>query len=434
MRAALFAVVQICLLMTAGHGAWAQSGVTFDFDDPPDTTHRLTDTLSYGADIELETRHERNFNLEKSVDDDETSLEPTMDLAFTYQPNDVVRAFVDFELSKIFVVDSPDGSDSRDTKLEVKEANVTLREIYDGLSLQLGRQQFQDELEWIYEDELDAARAYYRIGSVALEASASVQGDIDKDLFNDDDEDKFFNAFLVGHYTFTEDSGASAYFLMRDGREDDHEDLYFLGVQSIGELAPDFDYWINAAYVFGDRSSDNGSRDIRGFGADLIATRAFDLPWEPSLTLGFAFASGDDKPDNGTDANFRQTGLQANNAEFNGVTRFQYYGEVLDPELSNLAVFTLGAGVRPSEDSSIDLVYHYYRQHQAAGELRDSNLDTEPDGRHRELGHAVDLVFGFLEFESFSSELVVGAFFPGRAFESGADNAYFAGLEFQYEF
>ena len=31
-------------------------------------------------------------------------------------------------------------------------------------------------------------------------------------------------------------------------------------------------------------------------------------------------------------------------------------------------------------------------------------------------------------------ELVVGAFFPGRAFEADADNAYLVRFEIQYEF
>jgi hypothetical protein len=37
-------------------------------------------------------------------------------------------------------------------------------------------------------------------------------------------------------------------------------------------------------------------------------------------------------------------------------------GERLDPELSNLLIFTGGIGIRPTRRSSIDLVYHHYLQ------------------------------------------------------------------------
>ena len=80
-------------------------------------------------------------------------------------------------------------------------------------------------------------------------------------------------------------------------------------------------------------------------------------------------------------------------------------------------------------DADIDLVYHYYLQHHATDDIRDSNLDAEPDGRHRELGHGLDLVLGYHGIEDLSAKLVVGAFVPGRAFSSDADNAYFASFE-----
>ena len=47
-------------------------------------------------------------------------------------------------------------------------------------------------------------------------------------------------------------------------------------------------------------------------------------------------------------------GLQENEADFGGAASFKDYGEVLDPELSNLAIFTVGLGLRPSEKFSLD--------------------------------------------------------------------------------
>ena len=413
---------------------WAQERVSFDFDDPPETDKQITDTLSYGIEVELNGLHTDNLDLDDSRDDDQTLFEPILDIAFTYQPNDLFRAYADLEFSRVEVVNaSPDG-ESDETSLSLIEAYVTLREVFDGATVQVGRQQFQDELEWYFDQELDAARAYYRIGNVGFEASLSQQGLVDEDFLNGDDTDDVINAFLVGHYALAEESRASAYLLYRDGREQESEDLIFLGIQSYGELTDVLDYWINAAYVTGEANDDEGSRDVDGFGVDLVTTYAPDADWEPSLTLGFAFGSGDNNPDGSTDNSFRQTGLQENEAAFNGETNFQYYGETFDPELSNLGILTVGAGIKPSEESSIDLVYHYYWQHHASDDIRDSNLEVDPDGRHRELGHGIDLVFGYLEIEDLSAEFVVGTFIPGKAFDSDADNAIFLGFELQYEF
>ena len=107
---------------------------------------------------------------------------------------------------------------------------------------------------------------------------------------------------------------------------------------------------------------------------------------------------------------------------------------MFDPELSNLSILTLGAGLRPSESTSIDLVYHYYRQNSASDELRSSNLEADPNGQSKELGQELDHVIGAEEFGGLTAELVFGAFFPGNAFGSRADTAYFAGFEVQLAF
>lgn len=430
-KAGFVAAVLLCLL-TAGRAAVAQERVTFDFDDPPETDHRITDSLSYGLEAELEGIY--MDEQDRDGDNEQFILEPKLAAALTYQPNELLRLYLDLELARRIVTGSADTGESDKTSLGFKEAYVTLREVPSGMTLQVGRQLFQDPLEWFYDQEIDAVRGYYRFANLALEGSVSEQGFVDEDFLNNDDIDKVRNAFLVGHAALGEETDGSAYLLFRDGRDRNSEDLAFFGIQAAGEAAEDLSYWLNAAYVIGDLDDDDGSRDIRGYGLDLFGTYAPDLAWGPSLTLGFAFGSGDGDPDDGVDRNFRQTGLQSNNASFNGVTRFNYYGEAFGPELSNLAVFTLGAGLRPDEESSIDLVYHYYRQDEESDELRDSNLTAEPNGRSRDLGHEVDLVIGYLGLEDINAELIAGAFFPGQAFGNDADNAYFVSFEIQYEF
>lgn len=113
---------------------------------------------------------------------------------------------------------------------------------------------------------------------------------------------------------------------------------------------------------------------------------------------------------------------------------FRYYGEVLDPELSNLSIFTFGIGFRPSARSSVDLVLHRYKQKVAASKLRGSKLDADPSGLDSRIGDEVDLVIGYREQKNMRMELVLGYFFPGKAFDDDMDGAAFGGVEMRYSF
>lgn len=406
------------------------AAVKFDFDDPPDTRHHLTRHLTYGAQISLDFEYEKNFDLDEDEDDDLATLAPELEAAFSYDPNPWFRGFADFELTQDVDIEAPSDRDPPDPQFLVKQAFLTFREVFEGLSLTLGRQRFEDDREWLYDEELDAVRLFFRHSDFGLEASVSREELVDKDLLNDRPTEKINNYFLLGRYALGEESEVSPYLFFRDDRTSTDEDLIFLGLRSIGELTSNIDYWAEAAHVRGSKGSD----DIRGYGFDLGATYVFDAPLEPSVTLGAAFGTGDGDPDDGTDRDFRQTGLQDNNDRFNGVTSFRYYGEVLDPELSNLIVLTAGLGIRPTKRSSLDLVYHHYRQHRPSDEFRDVAVDADPDGRNRTVGNALDLIVGFREIENVDAEAVFGLFLPGAAFSSDADTAYFVGVELEISF
>jgi hypothetical protein len=106
----------------------------------------------------------------------------------------------------------------------------------------------------------------------------------------------------------------------------------------------------------------------------------------------------------------------------------------MDPELSNMSIWYGGVGIRPTKKSSIDLVYHDYRQVEASDDIRDSDLDTDPNGMDKDLGREVDLVIGYQEIKNLNTELIVAYFWPGDAFSDDADDALFAGLQMRYNF
>ena len=172
--------------------------------------------------------------------------------------------------------------------------------------------------------------------------------------------------------------------------------------------------------------------DRKGWGFDLGTT------WTPgaldpfALTLGYALGSGDTSPE-GTDQTFRQTGFQDNNGKFDGVTSFRYYGELMDPELANLAISTVGLGIRLALRTSLDLVYHQYRQDEPFPRLINAELDRRPDGIHRDLGWEIDLILGSRNWTSWDFEVVAAYFAPGDAFPD-AESATLGKLQARYRF
>lgn len=402
----------------------------FDFDAPPPTRIRLLPDLSFGAKVELEGELERDFDLDSDRDDDLRTLSPTLSLAFSYTPTEDLQAYLNIEPSQQFVDDDRNRKDN-ETRLQVKQAFLAYSGLFDGSTIKLGRQRFQDEREWLYDDELDGVRLFHTFSRFAVEFSVSTRND--QDLLQNQSVDDVTNYVIHGHYAPDKDTAIGLYAIAQNDREnkgDEEDDRTLFGVHASGEFRDQLEYWLELGYLRGELGSD----DIRAWAFDVGSTYVFDTHWEPSITLGYAIGSGDDDPGSGTDKNFRQTGFQDNSAKYNGLIRLKYYGEMVDPELSNLKVATVGLGLRPTRRTSLDLVYHNLRQHQASEEIRDWEIDEDPNGRSTDIGNEIDFIAGFRFKPHFKSSLILGRFYPGDAFPDDADDATYAELELEYLF
>ena len=160
--------------------------------------------------------------------------------------------------------------------------------------------------------------------------------------------------------------------------------------------------------------------DLKSWAVDVGASYQFKAAADVSFSLsaGLAYGSGDSDREDGIDRDFRQTGLHRNKSKFHGVKSFRYYGLVFDPELSNMLILTAGVGMKPTERSSIDIVVHAYRQIEPWTEIRDTNINSDPNGIHDELGSEIDLVAAWQLSPRFNLKLSYGVFFPGDAFDS----------------
>ncbi len=383
----------------------------------------LSDTLTLGGLFEYKGTHEENYDLDDARERDQSDHRITLRAQLFWTPSDQFNAL--FSGRYEFQDQHEDGS-AHDhlSDFGVNEAWVAWRDIaHTGIDLRAGRQDFDDLREWVYDENLDAIRFVLRREQLRLELSASTR-------YEDGSDRDEHTENLIAYLSNNDSKRHLAAYVVdrRDDRSPRDYPIHF-GVRAIGEFLPNNKSWVEASMLRG--FSDN--TNLEGHGFDLGTTWSPGFSDPVSATLGFAYGSGDDDPNDGTDEAFRQTGLQDNNAKFAGVTSFRYYGEIVDPELSNLAIWTAGIGTRVARKSSIDLVYHYYDQVDAIDFLRDSDLSADPDGTHEHLGQEFDLVVGTKAWKPLDFEFVLGWFDPGPAFPD-ADDAWLASFQMRFRF
>ena len=312
----------------------------------------------------------------------------------------------------------------------------------------LGRQKLDDSMGWFVDEELDGLRYTFERGITRLDLSFTRESWFE--IGAEERDDIVYNGLAVYRIDASDDSRWLPYLLHRSERQfgggDDAAETTWIGLQGLIRLNEGFRYWLNASARTGEAAGDVEDNAIGGVAIDLGVTRTFvDRRFRPAVTVGFASASGDDDESDGTDDTFRQSGLHSNEFALNDRNRFRYLGEVVDPELTNLEVITLGLGLRFDERWSADLAWHNYRQIEESGDLRGTDLDYEPEDSFEDdaprsvfdddIGRALDLVIGYEASKRLEFLAVAGRFEPGDAFaRERPDAAWLLRLEMEYDF
>lgn len=402
--------------------------VKLDFDRSPPTKHHLGGHVTAGIEFEFQYDVEGNYDLDDAALGSEHAIPLDATIFVSHDPTTWFQSYLEVELAREYLVRNPENK-RLETQLKIKEVYVALRDPKSGLTFLAGRQDIEDDREWVIDSELDGIRLAYRTGPLAIDGSVTREELFIKDLLDTKNDRRINNYYLRGYANLDANTKVGLYTFIRDNLNAGGEDLLFLGAQASGTIYTNLDLWLETAIVTGRTSG----RDIVGFGFDVGGSYIWKMhPMRPSAVLGFAFGTGDDGQ--GTDNAFRQTGVQDNTDRYGGLTSFQYYGEVLNPELSNLGIVTAGAGIRPTKRISVDLFYHRYFQHRSQNSLRNVDIDGTPEGTRRSIGDEIDLIIGIEEIKDVKIEIIGGVFLPGNAFNSAADAAYFGKVEIKAVF
>ena len=168
-------------------------------------------------------------------------------------------------------------------------------------------------------------------------------------------------------------------------------------------------------------------RDVSGWAADLgLRAQLVDTPrWV--IGAHGAYASGGSEREE-TDA-FRQSSLECKRSRFTGTrSQVQRFGEAVQPDWSNLKVFTLYTALSDRDTWDANLLYHRYWLSDQAGTLRSDLIEPGFTGTSDDLGQSVDLVLGYYgdrastSWAAFDVRLRGGAFMPGDAYGDQADD------------
>lgn len=284
------------------------------------------------------------------------------------------------------------------------------------IDLQFGRQRFRDSREWLFDDYLDAARVHVTLPAVRFEAAVSrgIRSGAQQTRSRRDQLQ-----FVASVMTQVGGAQVGGYTLARFDSTRNERPTWF-GATLRGRVGTNWDYWADVAVQ---RGTSVTSR-LAGWAFDTGARHRWRRRWSPTVTLGYAVGSGDRTP-GGRDTRFRQTALEDNRAYFGGLRRVAIYGELFDPELSNLRVVTAGFGVRPWRSLSLDAIYHRYAQATATASLPSGNIDGALNGHQRALGDELDFVFTLRAIPGVDLDLAAGAFVPGGAFVARRTPAFF---------
>jgi alginate production protein len=405
-----------------------------DDDDARPQSIRLFDgRLAVGGQLRADIDPESDFDLDTAASDDMTVGAMTAQVEMDAQIAPRLVGFTKLSLIRQLGLREPEGVDLDEGDLRLEEMYLGWEPPFPGLAIQFGRQDFDEPREWLYDENLDALRFYVTpLRRVALELSIAGQ------LGEEGAAGHYGYAMAVGRLALESKAWASAYAIGRNDPTAGSDGRWY-GLRAAGAPRRGIDPWLELAFL---RGSTGAGRTYRANAIDaggtieplaLLGYSSRELSLRPAFTVGYARGSGDETSEDTIDGTFRQTGFEDNTGRFSGVTSFNYYGELLDVELANLAIWTMGTGFHLARNTSVDLIYHRYEQVVADDRLR-ADLDVDPTGDNPFIGSAVDLIIGMEEIENLEIEVDLAAFMPGRAFAPPADTATRASFQFKWNF
>ena len=392
----------------------------------------LNYAYTYGAEFEVPMYHNRDLN--SDIEDDEVTTVLAGFGNVVYRPWSWLELNIEATLEKIFYVRQEEPRDPVPLSLAIDLLTAKVKVPSTPVEVTVGRRGYLEPRLWVYDVELDGIHVGTKLGDFSFEVSANRLDGVDLELLNNIVKEYTTNYIFYTEYRGIEDYKLGGYYIFRDHPDSAGEGHpQYMGLSAFAIPSDAFRWWGQLGYLDG---RDESGNSFMAYALDAGGTYRFiDTRLQPTVTLHFAYGSGDQDSTDNENNEYRQTGLQSNESIYGGVQQFIYYGETLNVELSNLQIYTVGGSIRPTSSMFFDLVYHYYRLNTIVpgGELRGQELTTtindDPSKESKDVGHGLDLIASFHKMfgvRGLGLSIRAGVFFPGDAFDqtTSSDTAY----------
>ncbi|MEA3521757.1 MAG: alginate export family protein [Campylobacterota bacterium] len=333
------------------------------------------------------------------------------------------------------------GNNESNMYLELKRLSLEIPSLfYTPISTKIGRMSFKDKRTWWYDNELDMLKLFHNETLLSWDLSAGGRLSDEKANAGNQRVSLEGSQYLIAHldYHYYYKHHFEVFAMHEDNGQDKdpigqrysltdkikaYSQLSWLALRSYGTFNNTIEYWGDIAYVNGNIQNLNYANAIvvsaddistSGFGIDVGALYKAD-------TFGFGFGlahgSGDDDSKD-SQSLFLQPSISNNKSSILGTTRYRYYGEMLDPQLSNINILSLYGGLQIYKDLWVEGNYHNYTQHTPSKQLRSSSLIIATNGIDKDVGQEVDMILGGKFDNKSEVQLILSGFFGGDAFKN----------------
>jgi hypothetical protein len=423
------------------------------------------DSFDYAFQISIERSALDGLSLgDDSSEDRLVEEDYEIEFALEYQVNDELYLFFTGALKDETETIETVGLEEDDSGLERKEIGVGYffgKEIPS--LLRVGRTEFVSASEWWlwWDEELDSIRLDSSFGDFEAtlglaEEQARESTGVD---FIDPEFDGVKRILLSLAWEFADDQSLILYYLDQtddsrsflvgefddaDELDEEDADLSWTGISYIAgfdiDSVGEFEVELHAARVSGDETVyefddpvagrsevvEREQHHVSGSAYGYLLSLTPDALDDWTLILGNARGSGDSNPDDSRLKSFRQSGLQGDSESF---------GELYQPELSNLEVDVIGIEWEIAEGVEVALLRYEYEQRKLADEMRDVSIELDPSGTSRDLGREIDLIVTIEAREGLELIITAAEFDAGKAYgASSRETSNFINFELGYEF
>ncbi|MFC1668189.1 alginate export family protein [Chlamydiota bacterium] len=308
--------------------------------------------------------------------------------------------------------------------IDVYELYATLKQT--NFSAKLGRQYLKIGKGFLLRDIADAGLLSYEDDFVTLSFAKGevVDPPFDPYFEEPDNEKDFYYAGATLKNVYQQKATLYWARLMDESPEDLEYDAYYLGVIATGELVEQLSYYFEYITGWGTSSvynppEDNPSarEDIDAWLCNFSLSYALLTRFNPVITGEVVFASGDS--DAGSVINPKRGNVYGTeDKNFRGIDGFVIYGLALDPDMSNIQIYRIGASFDCSQNISSEINYYYYRKAKKHGIISDPTAYLP----HNHIGDEIDLSVLYSINEYLSCEFNFAYFMPGDAYKEGTKN------------